>query len=67
MHKYAIERVGRRQDQVVQPWWCGENSEVRQDNRDAPDKGMGIGPGGGGMKIAQSNKSSFIREQDQRR
>lgn len=24
MHKYAIERIGRRQDQVVQPWWFGD-------------------------------------------
>jgi hypothetical protein len=23
MHKYAVEIIGRRQDQVVQPWWFG--------------------------------------------
>ena len=24
MHKYAVEIIGRRQDQVTQPWWFGE-------------------------------------------
>jgi hypothetical protein len=24
MHKYAVERIGRRQDQVIQPWQFGE-------------------------------------------
>ena len=24
MHKYAVEIIGRRQDQVVQPWWFGD-------------------------------------------
>ena len=24
MHKYAVEIVGRRQDQIVQPWWFGD-------------------------------------------
>jgi len=23
MHRYAVERIGRRQDQVVQPWMFG--------------------------------------------
>lgn len=27
MHKYAIEIVGRRQDQVIQPFWFGEDAK----------------------------------------
>lgn len=23
-HKYALERIGRKYDQIVQPWWFGE-------------------------------------------
>jgi len=26
MHKYAVEIVGRRQDQVIQPWMFGEDA-----------------------------------------
>jgi hypothetical protein len=27
MHKYAVDIIGRRQDQVVQPWWFGHTEK----------------------------------------
>lgn len=26
MHKYAVERIGKRDRQIVQPWWFGEET-----------------------------------------
>jgi hypothetical protein len=26
MHRYAIEIIGRKQDQIIQPWWFGEDA-----------------------------------------